>query len=102
MTQPSPPGSVQIDMGRVVQRATQAMAGSTAGLAAELGMAVEVSEARATRITELEQGLAELEQALAERNAEIGRLLAADEMLQERVRDLEARADAADDDEVHG
>lgn len=74
-------GSMTIDMGRVVQHATQAMAGSAADLAAQLGMAREVAEVRAAKV-------AELEQALAAKTAELARVAQINEQLTSRVQDL--------------
>jgi protein involved in polysaccharide export with SLBB domain len=61
------PGSVQIDMGRVVQRAAAAAGTAAAELYAELGMAREVIDVQ-------QQQIAGLQQAAAERDAELARL----------------------------
>lgn len=51
--------SVQIDMGRVVQRTASASGEVVANLTAELGMAREVIAAQQERIGQLENALAE-------------------------------------------
>lgn len=79
MTAPQQGNTTQIDMGRVVQRATGALADiAVAPLAAELGAAREV-------IDMLQQRIAELERALEEKDAELARAHQAVEGLQQRA-----------------
>lgn len=57
MTQPpsgTPGSSLQLDMGRVVQRAANMSAQTIADLTAELAMAREVIEQQQTRLAQLE------------------------------------------------
>lgn len=77
MTQPAPSG-MQIDMERVVRRASSAVADALADMAAQLAMAREVMDVQAARN-------AELEKAAEERNAEMARLQQTIEMLQQQA-----------------
>lgn len=91
MTDATPPPAPQLDMGRVVQRATQILAGQGAELAAELAMRQELDELRNARI-------AQLEQEAAARDAELARCRETNTRLIERLAAHEADADEGEGD----
>lgn len=73
------PGTMQMDMARIVERATQAAATlAVAPLAAELGAAREALAVHGERI-------AQLEQALADKEAELARSRQTTELLRQQL-----------------